>query len=373
MQRIIFDKFNYSTEVKENIAILAITKNGIKIGQKIQNHVEDTKLYAPSKHKNLFKISNNVFWYDGSTSEIILDLFKKNNALICIFSLGAVIRLLSSAIKDKRTDPAVLVIDDQSNFVISTLSGHIGGANILTRKISSILNSTPVITTAADVNNTISVDLVGSQFGWDIENYNNVTRISALMVNGEKIALFQDTGQLNWWNNKKFPSNVIKINDVNLIKQNDSIKGSMIITDSVIHDEEILYKSVIYRPKSLVIGIGLHWDTTKDDIYNGIRSVFERNNLSFSSIRNITSIKKKIAVKGLEEFSKDYNLELILFDSSQLEDIKVPNPSNLVRKFEGVSSVSEASSLLSSKGELIITKQKFPPNLTVAVSRVNFQ
>ena len=59
------------------------------------------------------------------------------------------------------------------------------------------MNSIPVITTAADVNNTISVDLVGSKFGWNVENSDNVTRISALMVNDEKIALYQDTGQLN--------------------------------------------------------------------------------------------------------------------------------------------------------------------------------
>ena len=358
--------------MKETIAILAITKNGIKIAKKIQNKLTDVKLYVPSKFKNLDKNSNNIIWYDDSTSKIISDLFKKNDALICIFSLGAVIRLISSSIRDKKTDPAVIVIDDQSNFVISTLSGHLGGANILTRKVSSILNSIPVITTAADVNNTISVDLVGSKFGWIVENSANVTRISALMVNDEKIAMYQDTGQLNWWDGKKFPSNVIKIEDLNLLKQNDSIKGSLVITDKVIKDEEILRKSVIYRPKSLVVGIGLHWDTTKDDIFNGIKSVFEIMNLSFNSIRNITSIKKKTAVKGLEEFSKDHNLELILFDSSQLDGIKVPNPSNLVRKFEGVSSVSEASSLLSSKGELIVPKQKFPPKLTIAVSRVNF-
>ena len=114
---------------------------------------------------------------------------------------------------------------------------------------------------------------------------------------------------------------MIKIDDLNLIKQNDSIKGVMVITDKVIKDEGILRKSVIYRPKTLVVGIGLHWDTTKDDIYNGIKSVFKIMNLSFNSIRNITSIKKKTAVKGLEEFSKDHNLELTLFDSSQLEGI----------------------------------------------------
>ena len=72
--------------------------------------------------------------------------------------------------KDKKTDPAVVVIDDKSQFVISTLSGHLGGANTLARLIASILNAIPVITTAADVNETIAVDLLGKEFGWVIDD-----------------------------------------------------------------------------------------------------------------------------------------------------------------------------------------------------------
>ncbi|MFB5627316.1 MAG: precorrin-3B C(17)-methyltransferase, partial [Nitrosarchaeum sp.] len=151
----------------EKVSVLAITKNGINIGLKLKKYFPNWIIFAPSKFSNNDK---EIEWYEESTSEKIVELFKNNNALICLFSLGAVIRLIAPYLKDKKTDPAVIVIDDKASFVISILSGHLGGANELTEIIAQKLDATPVITTAADVNKTIAVDLVGREFGWKIED-----------------------------------------------------------------------------------------------------------------------------------------------------------------------------------------------------------
>lgn len=355
--------------MKEKIAVIAITKNGIGIARVIKKNIVNAQIYVPQKFYN---DDSTIIWYEETTPQKISDLFQSYDALICIFSLGAVIRLISKLLKDKKTDPAILVIDDKATFVISTLSGHLGGANALSRYIAAFLNSIPVITTAADVNKTISVDLIGNELGWSIDNYENVTKVSAHMVNEERIAIFQDVGERRWWNIDNLPSNVVMINDVEKLKDN-LYKGGIVITDKIIKDSTILSKSVIYRPKTLVIGIGIHWDTTKEDILNGIKAIFDKNGLSFASIKSLSSIKKKIQVKGLEEFSKEFHLPVYLFEKKELEQISVPNPSDTVKKFEGIASVSEASALLHSQGTLLIPKQKFPPNLTLAVCRVNSQ
>ena len=167
----------------ERISVLAITKNGVKMGLSLKNLFPDWQIFAPSKFSDNNEMIN---WYDNSTSIKIVDLFQSNDALICLFSLGAVIRLLAPHIKDKKTDPAVIVIDDKAQFVISVLSGHLGGANELSNNIAEKINATPVITTAADVNKTIPVDLLGREFGWKIDDIvigGNVTKISAYMVN----------------------------------------------------------------------------------------------------------------------------------------------------------------------------------------------
>jgi len=123
----------------EKIAIIAITKNGIQISKLIKKKIPEAIVFVPEKLKSNF--NPNIIWFKEPVSEVINEQFKTSDALVCIFSLGAVVRLISNLLKDKKTDPAVLVIDDKVTFVISTLSGHIGGANALTRYIASILSS----------------------------------------------------------------------------------------------------------------------------------------------------------------------------------------------------------------------------------------
>lgn len=350
-------------------AIIAITKQGIAIARKISQEMENVHIYVPAKHNDS---GNDITWFKEQTGEIITSLFKKYDALICIFSLGAVIRLIAPVVASKKSDPAVLVIDDRANFVISTLSGHLGGANELARKVSSfLLDSKPVITTAADVNETIAVDLLGRQFGWEIENDQNVTRVSALMVNEEKIALYQDTGQKDWWNRPQLPKNLTMVANVDDLKS-PQFKGCLIISDKLFGDRDLMEKSVIYRPKSLVIGIGLHWTTSKDAIENAIKYVLESNRLSWKCIETIVSVDRGAMVKGLQEFSRYFNIPIRVFDKEKLSQVQVPNPSDTVLRYEGTASVSEASAILASQGNLIVPKQKFPPDLTVAVAQKRY-
>ena len=281
--------------------------------------------------------------------------------------MGAVVRLISPHLKDKKTDPAVIVIDDQAQFVISALSGHLGGANQLTNDIAEQLGAIPVITTAADVNKTIAVDLVGKDLGWKIDDDSNVTKISAFMVNAEKIGVYQNCGVKNWWKNK-LPENVSIYSNINELKKSQS-KGYLIISDEQINNE-ILENAVVYRPPSLVIGIGLHWDTTKDKIIEGLEISLQKFNLSKKSIARFVSIKKEKDVVGLMKLAEEMNIPLEFFDRSDLATIKTPNPSKMVEGYEGTASVSEAAAIKSSGGNLIVEKQKFPPDLTIAIARI---
>ncbi|MGI0027097.1 MAG: cobalt-precorrin 5A hydrolase [Nitrosopumilaceae archaeon] len=351
----------------EKVAILAITKNGISLALSLKKQFASWKIFAPSKFSNN---DSQVDWFEDSTTTKIGDLFKTHEALICIFSLGAVIRLVSPHMKDKKTDPAVVVIDDTGKFVISTLSGHLGGANQLTEDIAKVLGATPVITTAADVNKTIAVDLVGKEFGWKIDDDSTVTRVSAFMVNDEKIGVYQDAGEKDWWTPKKeFPKNVTMYNSFEELKNSNS-KGYLIISDKEITDKELLKNTVVYRPKTLVVGVGLHWDTSKDIIKEGVEFCMKKFNLSPKSIARFSSIKKESDVVGLQELAKDWNIPVDYFEKEQLAQISIPNPSETVQAFEGTPSVSEASALRSSGGKLVVEKQKFPPNLTVAIARI---
>ena len=347
----------------EKISVLAITKNGVNIGLRLKEHFPNWKIFAPSKFSNGNK---EIDWYSESTSEKLVELFKNNNALICLFSLGAVIRLIAPHLKDKKTDPAVIVIDDKTNFVISVLSGHLGGANELTQVIAQKLNAIPVITTAADVNKTIAVDLVGREFGWKIDNDSTVTKISAHMVNEENIGIYQEVGKINWW--KELPKNVKIYHSLEEMKNSDA-KGYLIISDRIL-EGDFLKNSVVYRPPSLVVGIGLHWDTSKEIIKEGLDFCLQKFKLSEKSIAKLVSIKKPEDIKGLVDIGKEMGITVEYVNREDLADISAPNPSDTVKAFEGTSSVSEAAAIKVSGGELIVEKQKFPPNLTIAIARI---
>ena len=73
----------------EKVSVLAITKNGIKIGEKLKGLYPNWDIFAPEKLSNK---NNEIIWYSEGTTNKIIELFKNSNALICLFSLGAVIR-----------------------------------------------------------------------------------------------------------------------------------------------------------------------------------------------------------------------------------------------------------------------------------------
>jgi cobalt-precorrin 5A hydrolase len=348
----------------ERVAILAITKNGVKIASTIKQLFPKWDIFAPSKFQDS---SIDARWYEEQTGAKLAELFGRYDGLVCMFSLGAVIRLIAPHLKDKKTDPAVIVIDDKAGFVISALSGHLGGANELTEEIARKLGATAVITTAADVNKTIPVDLVGREFGWKIDDDSNVTRISALMVNEEKIGIYQDAGEKDWWRGE-LPRNVAVYESLEKLLQSDS-KAYLVISDKML-DGKIAKNSVIYRPQTLIAGIGLHGDTAKEKITESLSVCLSKYGLSPKSIAKLVSLKKPKDVQGLVDAAANLGVPLEYFDRDELAKISIPNPSEMVQAYEGTPSVSEAAAIKASNGKLVVEKQKFPPDLTIAIARI---
>ena len=361
----------------EKVAVLAITKNGIEIGRRIKAGFAGWSLHVPEKFRDAGGKNPgsgddpDISWFGGPATKKMEELFGSNDGLVCLFSLGAVIRMISPHLRDKKTDPAIVVIDDGANFVISALSGHLGGANLLAQEIAARLGSTPVITTAADVNGTIAVDLVGRRFGWTIEDGGTVTATSAHMVNGERIGVFQNAGEMGWRPKEGLPKNVTVFDSLERMAGSDS-KAFLVISDQAV-DPGILAKSVVYRPRSLVVGVGLHRDTSKKTIRDGIDTTFGRFGLSTKSIERLVSIEKPDGAQAaaLAELGREMGVPVQYIGRGELAGVEAPNPSETVRAFEGTPSVSEAAAILASGagGRLVVEKQKFPPDLTVAVAR----
>ena len=210
------------------IAVVAITRHGVALGGKIVHALPGAQFHVPEKFgaQAEGEAPGAVQTYAGKTGDQLGRLFGEVDAIVAIFSLGALVRLIAPHLKSKEADPAVVVLDEHGQFVIPMLSGHLGGANQLAGHLATALGAQAVLTTASDARETIAVDLLGRELGWKFEaSHDEIVRCSAAMVNDEPVALVQEAGSADWWTNHAngrkgpLPANVMqfgKLEDVPL-------------------------------------------------------------------------------------------------------------------------------------------------------------
>ena len=355
-------------------AIVALTRKGVELGRRLRPLLPDSHLYLPEKFAAEGAPDEHSFV--PPAEEVVREVFPQYRYLVLIMAVGIAVRLIASKLRNKYQDPGVVTVDDAGTFSISLLSGHIGSANELSKKIAAFLGAHPVVTTASEIGETIAVDLLGKEFGWEFEDNSNVTKVSAALVNGENVGIYQNAGERNWWpKTKPLPDNVRIFTNIEALIKADCT-AALIITDRIIDKEPralLPRYSVIYRPKSLVIGIGCNRGTMGVEIEEAVAAVFSEHGLSLKSIRNVATIDLKKTEGGLMEFAQKYHLPIEYFDKETLSNTDFPSPaSDVALKYVGTPAVCESAAILSSTTCLLVPKASFKSAVTVAVARLSF-
>ena len=357
--------------MSQKIAIVTITKNGVELGQRLTQLFAGSHLYLPAKFASGEKAGEYPF--QEPVKEVAARIFSKYKSLVLIMATGIAVRLVASELRGKHEDPAVVAMDERGKFVVSLLSGHIGGANRLANEIASLTGAQPVITTASEVSRTIAVDLLGREFGWEVEGDANVSKVSAAIVNGDEVGIYQDTGERNWWQGT-LPENIRKFSSLEDLEKS-ACPAALVITDRLLGQEHrtLLAKAVIYHPQSLVVGIGCNRGVSSSLIREAVSQVFQECGLSLKSIRNIATLDLKNDEEGLLEFARECGLPVEFFTGEALCQVKFPSaPSATTLKWVGTLAVCEPAALLSSRStDLVVPKVKLG-EVTIAVARVSF-
>ncbi|APH05072.1 cobalt-precorrin 5A hydrolase [Bacillus weihaiensis] len=353
-------------------AVVAITKHGVELARHLHATFQQTDLFYMSKFEQGDEDQRRIQLFEGNVRMLLPALFSSYKGIIVIISLGAVVRMIAPLLKDKKTDPAVVVIDDKGKHVISVLSGHLGGANELTRELADHLKATPVITTASDVQQTIPVDLFGQKFGWVWESSEKLTPVSAAVVNEEPVAIIQESGERNWWNYKKPLPNSLTVyktfDEAIAAKPNAAlIISHRILTEK---EEELLQNGVLYRPKVIVLGIGCNRGTSMEEIEAVILSTLEELRFSVKSVKDVCSITLKQDEAGILALAQKYQWPFTCYSPEQLNSVKIKNPSDTVYKFTGAYGVSEPAALLHSGADSLILTKKKSGNVTLSVALI---
>jgi len=125
---------------------------------------------------------------------------------------------------------------------------------------------------------------------------------------------------------------------------------------------------LVLHPRCLVAGVGCNRGTGSQEILGFIADTFSRHALSLKSLSYITTIEAKKDEQGLLDAARELDVPLIFYSRSELEDIEVPNPSGIVQKHMGVSSVCEATALLKTKGGRLLLPKNKSRNVTLAIA-----
>lgn len=296
------------------LGIISVTKSGDRLSEKIRDRF-GAEVYSCSQVKEL------------GLQEVTGHLFKICRGIIFIASTGIAVRAIAPFIEDKTKDPAVVVIDSSGKFVISLLSGHIGGANELTTKIAEFIGAVPVITTATDNLGIKAPDSFAVENGLMIESMEKAKLISSMLVDGKKVAFICDIPQR--WNQKMVPP-------LGYIQGLDEAEAAVLVTDS----DEVYIKKLEGKPvlrlinKDIVIGIGCRKDFNPSVMLDRVYEKIKEFHIDKRAVKIVATAEVKREEEAVINTAKELDAELKVFLISDIEKIQ--------EKFEGSSFVAKA-------------------------------
>ena len=264
---------------------------------------------------------------------------------------------------------------------MSLISGHIGGADKLAQEVAKKLGAEPVITSASHASRTLSVDLLGREFGWKLEADSiSVTRASAAVINGLPIGVWQCAGECSWWTNESpLPENITVYQTLDDLATS-ACTAALIITDKTESLDALLADkiTVIYRPKSLEIGMGCRKGVPVEELDSLLSKTFQEHGISVKCLSGVSSADIKRGEPGLEQLAERHGVPLTFYPGDELNRIFETNPEALTSKSErahglvGVWGVAEPSALLSSGARDLVVTRKQTTRATIAVARKTF-
>ena len=333
------------------VAIVSVSDKGKKLGVTIKEKMDNdsTIIRADVFHKNVKKYLKIAFYeYD---------------AIIAVMASGILIRSIAPYIESKTSDPAVLNIDDNGNFVISTLSGHLGGANSLTNKIAALIGATPVITTSSDINNRLGIDVLARDLYLSIYRPKEILFFNKAIIEGHEITLTSKS-------KKEYLIEYLK---------NNTLEIDVCFNYSEDLDEDEIRVSLdnhelTLKERKMVVGIGCRRGKECEKIYEGLKKSFSDLNIDKSRVNQFASAEIKKDEKGILELSEKLNVpvnfveleKLKLFDSNDVQK------SEFVKSKFGIYGVCEPSALIMAgfDSKLIYKKTSFDGvTIAVAISR----
>ncbi|MBC8546042.1 cobalt-precorrin 5A hydrolase [Clostridiaceae bacterium NSJ-31] len=322
--------------------LISFTQNGAALCAHLQNGL--TALghrcagYAVARHAS----AAGLLPLETSAQEWAGRVFSQADALIFVGAAGIAVRSIAPWLRDKFTDPAVVVVDDQGYFSISLLSGHVGGANALAVEVAGLIGAQPVISTATDGAGLFAVDRWAARNGLYLSDRVAAKRVSAALLDDEPVGFVSDfpiQGELPYG----FCADTAV--RVGVCVSLDETRRPFDCTLSIV-------------PRVLALGVGCRRGIAPETLEERLQAALESYSISFRGIAEVCTIDLKREEHGLLEFCRRHRLPLRVFSARELAQAEGRfTPSAFVSSITGVDNVCERAAVLGSGGKLVVTKQ----------------
>ncbi|CUH94009.1 hypothetical protein P22_0071 [Propionispora sp. 2/2-37] len=354
------------------IAVISVTRRGACLAERIAGGFPGS---VNTYTKNGRGLSTHTEYFD-SLGELVREIFSKYDGLVFIMATGIAVRVIAPYIRDKRRDPAVVVVDDNGCHAISLLSGHLGGANALTEKISRCIGARPVITTATDLAQKTAPDILAKKLGFTLEPFACLKTVNAALANGDRVAFFLD-GELLEARRigaaaQTMEIECIPITELARQEAEDRYDAAVLLTDKNVNS---LKPHIYLRPRTLAVGIGCRRGTPEGEIMKALQDSLISVRRSLHSIAVIGSSIVKADEAGLLTAGEIMGIPLRFFTNEELQgciDRQKLEISAFVKKQIGVGNVCEAAALLAAQSDKLLINKKKYGRVTVAMAEIKY-
>jgi cobalt-precorrin 5A hydrolase len=215
-----------------------------------------------------------------------------------------------------------------------------------------------------------AVDLIGHELGWTIERKENLTRVAAAVVRGGRVAVWQDAGSPDWWRPfGAWPQHFVRLKTLEDWRT-ERVEALLVISDRCLPAALPEKHTLVYRPQTLVAGVGCKRNTSQETIASWVQTVFAAQGLAEASLAAVATVMLKADEPGLIRFAEARHVPLLAYAASELANQPgVATPSERVRAKIGIASVAEAAALKAAGADRLLVVKQVGPGVTLAVAR----
>ena len=348
------------------ISIICFTLTGQQTGEKLKKALEKQKhavsLYAKSKY-----ISDSI---KESTKEWAGEQFESADGIIFIGATGIAVRSIAPYVASKKTDPAVLVTDECGKFVISLLSGHLGGANELALQAAEALQAVPVVTTATDMEGKFAVDVFAKKNNCHIFRMKEAKEVSAALLAGEKVGFYSE---FPW--EGELPDGLVNCcglrdeisSETDLAAMEAKLESASDIFPRVgiavtIHKNCTPFLSTTHVvPQAVALGMGCRKNKEAQAVEKAAFTCLEENQIYPQAVACLASIDIKKEEPGLLALAEKMGIPFETFSSEELLAVKGEfTASSFVSRTVGVDNVCERSALKAAQDRICLNTGRIP-------------